>query len=77
MAKMRNPNLSPLFSLLKYKFYGTRDSSVVQRWATGWMIGGSSSSGGWEFFSSPTGAHPASYPMGTGGSFPGGKVARA
>jgi len=26
---------------------------------------------------SGSGAHPASYPMGTGGSFPGGKVARA
>jgi hypothetical protein len=24
-----------------------------------------------------SGAHPASYPMGTGGSFPGGKAARA
>jgi hypothetical protein len=37
---------------------------------------------GWKFFSSPPRpdrlwAHPASYPMGTGGSFPGGKAARA
>jgi hypothetical protein len=38
--------------------------------------------GGWEFFSSPrvqngSGAHPAFYPMGTSGSFPGGKAAGA
>jgi hypothetical protein len=26
---------------------------VVQHWATGWMIGGSSPGGGWEFSSSP------------------------
>jgi hypothetical protein len=37
---------------------------------------------GWEFFSSPPcperlWGHPASYPMGTRGSFPGGKAARA
>jgi hypothetical protein len=29
------------------------DSSVLQRWATGWMIGGSSRGRCWEFFSSP------------------------
>jgi hypothetical protein len=29
------------------------DSSVVYRWATGWMVGGSSPCRGWEFFSSP------------------------
>jgi hypothetical protein len=29
------------------------DSSVVQRWAAGWMIGGSSPGRGWEFLSSP------------------------
>jgi hypothetical protein len=40
-------------------------------------MGGSSPGGGWEFFSSPThperlwGSDPASYPMGTRGSFPG------
>jgi hypothetical protein len=33
-----------------------RDSSVVQRWAKGWMIGGSRPGRGWEFFSSPP--HP-------------------
>jgi hypothetical protein len=27
--------------------------SVVQHWATGWMIEGSSPSRGWEYFSSP------------------------
>jgi hypothetical protein len=61
--------------------FGTRDSSVVQRWATGWMMGGSSPSRGWEFFSSPPRpdwlwALPASYPMGTRGSFPEGIAAR-
>jgi hypothetical protein len=29
------------------------DGSVVQRWATGWTIKGSSPGRGWEFFSSP------------------------
>jgi hypothetical protein len=42
-------------SLLPSSFYllNSQDSSVVQRWATGWMIGGLNSGGGWEFFSSP------------------------
>jgi hypothetical protein len=31
----------------------SRYSSVVQCWATGWMIGGLSPGRGWEFFSSP------------------------
>jgi len=45
----------------------------------GWMIGSSSTGRGQEFFSSP----PCpdwlwgSYPIGTRGSFPGGKAARA
>jgi hypothetical protein len=30
----------------------SRDNSVVERWATGWMMGGSSLGRGWEFFSS-------------------------
>jgi hypothetical protein len=34
----------------------SQDSSVVQRWATCWMIGGSSPCRGWEIFSSPL--HP-------------------
>jgi len=33
-----------------------RDNSVVQSWATGWMIGVSCPSRDWEFFSSPP--HP-------------------
>jgi hypothetical protein len=54
-------------------------SSVAYRWATDWMIGGSSPGGGCEFFlhrraQTGSGVHPASYPMGTRGSFPGGKV---
>jgi len=48
---------------------------LLWRWATGWTIGVL------EFDSrrglgSP-GAHPASYPVGTRGSFPGGKTAGA
>jgi hypothetical protein len=35
-----------------------RDSSAIQRWATGWMIGGSIAGGGnWEFFSSSPRPH--------------------
>jgi len=46
----------------------------------GWMMGGLSPSRDWEFFSHHHiqigfGAHPATYPRGTGGSFPGGKAA--
>jgi hypothetical protein len=41
------------------------------------MIGCSSLGWGWEFFSSPPRPHPASYPMGTNGSFPGSKAAGA
>jgi hypothetical protein len=44
-----------------------------------WAIGVRSLTGSEDFSSSPcvqtgSGAHPASYPMGTGGSFSGGKV---
>jgi hypothetical protein len=60
---------------------GSLDSSVVQRWDTGWMISGSSPGRDWEFFSlhhcvqSGSAARPASYPMDTWGSFPGDKAA--
>jgi hypothetical protein len=76
-----------------YEHLGRKDEIIVyimsqkssnrsQRWATSWMIGGSSSDRGWEFFlhhrvQTGSGAHPASYPMGTRGSFPGGKAAGA
>jgi hypothetical protein len=33
--------------------YQNWDSSVVQCWVMGWIIGGSRPSSGWEFFSSP------------------------
>jgi hypothetical protein len=53
-----------------------------------WLLAGRSvfgvsiTGGGWEFFFSAlwqttSGAHPVSYPMGTGGYFPGGKAAGA
>jgi hypothetical protein len=46
---------------------------------TGWTIGFRSPTGREDFSSSScvqngSGAHPASYPMGSGGSFPGGKA---
>jgi hypothetical protein len=45
----------------------------------GWTIGVRSPTGAEDFFSSPcsqtgSGAHPASYPVGTGGPFPQGKA---
>jgi len=53
--------------------------SVVPSRTGGWMIGGSSTDRGWEFFlhhrvQTDYGTHPASYPMGTKDSFPGGKA---
>jgi hypothetical protein len=39
--------------------YRSRDSSVVRRWATGWMIEGSNPGKGWEFFFSPLASRPA------------------
>jgi hypothetical protein len=52
----------------------SRDSSVVQRWATSWMTGGNFSLH--HRVQSSSGAHPASYlRMGIRGWFPGGKVA--
>jgi hypothetical protein len=52
---------------------------AVQCLTTGWTIGVRSPTGAKDFSSSPcvqTGseAHPASYPMGTAGPFPGGKA---
>jgi hypothetical protein len=46
-------------------------------WATGWMIEGSSPGRGWEIslhhrVQTGSGAHPASYQIGTRGLFPGG-----
>jgi hypothetical protein len=57
-------------------------SSVVWTWAMGWIIGGSRPGRSWEFFSSPPRpdrlwVHPSSYRMGTRGSFPREKAARA
>jgi hypothetical protein len=56
----------------------------VQRWARGWTVGvlGFDSRGAGNFslhhrVQNGSGAHPASYPMGTRSSFPGGKAAGA
>jgi len=69
-----------LHSSLQCNVTGSLDSSELQRWATGWMIGVSSPGRGWEFTlhhrpQSGCGAQPASYSVRTGGSFPGGKEA--
>jgi hypothetical protein len=60
----------------------SRDSSVVYRWAMGWMIGCSCPGRAWKVqFSlhhrvqTGSGVHPVSYPMSIKGSFPWGKVA--
>jgi hypothetical protein len=54
-------------------------AQAVQCLTMGWTTGLRSPTGAGNFSSSPcvqtgSGAHPASYPMGTGGPFPGGKV---
>jgi hypothetical protein len=65
------------------KFTRSWDSSAVYRWARGWMIGGVRVPVGAGNFSrhhrvqTGSGAHPASYTMGTRGPFPRGKAARA
>jgi len=33
--------------------WGDKFIETFKRWDMGWMVGGSSSGGGWEFFSSP------------------------
>jgi hypothetical protein len=57
-------------------------SAVVYRWAMGWMIGVRVPAGAGNFsphhrVQTGSGAHPASYPMGTTSSFPGNKAAGA
>jgi hypothetical protein len=42
-----------------------------------WFPVGAGNSSLWHSVQTGSEAHPASYPMGTGGSFPGGKAARA
>jgi hypothetical protein len=37
----------------RHDSYKSRYTSVVNRWAAGWMIGGSSTGRGWQFLSSP------------------------
>jgi hypothetical protein len=60
----------------------SRDSSVVWRWAVGWLIGVGLPAGAGNFLlhhrvQTGSGAQSASYPMDTGGSFPGGKATGA
>jgi hypothetical protein len=54
-------------------------AQAVQCVTTGYTIGVRSPTGAEDFSTSPcvqtgSGAHPASYPVGTGGPFPGGKA---
>jgi hypothetical protein len=58
---------------------GAAVDQAVQCLTTGWTIGVRSPAGAENFSSSPcvqtgSGVHPASYPMGTGGPFPGDKA---
>jgi hypothetical protein len=60
----------------------TKSRYSVGLWAGRSGLQGSIPGGGWEFFfhhrvQNGSGAHAASYPMGTRGSFPGGKAAGA
>jgi hypothetical protein len=55
---------------------------MVQRWATGWIIRVRVPAGAGQVclhhrVQTESGAHSASYPTGTRGSFPGGKAAGA
>jgi hypothetical protein len=66
------------------KYIGTFIAQSVERLAKGWTTQGSEfeSRKGQEFsllhfVQTGSGVHPTSYPMGTGGSFPGGKAAWA
>jgi hypothetical protein len=54
-------------------YCGSRNSSLVRRWVTDWMIGVRVSAGARDFslhhrVQTASGAHPASYPMDTRGS---------
>jgi hypothetical protein len=79
LYKSQNPSL---FSILNGLLRAVM-AQLVEYWATGWMIGGSRvqflvRAGNFYLhhcIQNGSGAHPASYPMGTRGSFPGGKVA--
>jgi hypothetical protein len=58
---------------------GAAVAQSVKCLTTGWKIGVRSPTGAEDFSSSPcvqtgSGAHPASYPIDTGGPFPGGKA---
>jgi hypothetical protein len=59
--------------------FGAAVAQAVKCLTTAWTIGVRSPAGAEDFSSSPcvqtgSGAHPASYSMGTGGPFPGGKA---
>jgi hypothetical protein len=63
----------------QFSYLWSRDSSVSIAMGYGLGDRGSIPGGGWEFslhhlVQNISGAHQASYPLGTGGSFPGGKA---
>jgi hypothetical protein len=78
--------ISPEFCCIIILFVRAVTAQSVWLWATGWTIGVlgfDSRGGGAGNFSlnhriqNGSGAHPASYPMGSMGPFPGGKAAGA
>jgi hypothetical protein len=81
-----NTGLIKIYDLIqrfRYGEYLTVTAQSVQRWATGWTIGvlGFDSRRELGIFlhrvQNVSGALTVSYPMGTGGSFPGGKATGA
>jgi hypothetical protein len=68
-----------IFNFGNYPDIGAAVAQAVQCLTMGWTIGVRSLTGAEDFSSSPciqtgSGAHPASWPMDTGGPFPGGKA---
>jgi len=71
-----------LLFLFKHRSVRAGIAQVVQTMATAWMIGFRFPAGAGNFslrhhVQTGSGASPASYPMGTGASFPGDKAAGA
>jgi hypothetical protein len=76
---------TPCYFMSCHDMFGAVIAQLVQHWATGWTIRGSrfrfpAGAGNFSLHhrvQNGSGAHPASYPMGTRGSFPGDKGAGA